>query len=136
MNGKDFADWSLETRAVHAGRVEGDRKGGNRKGGNRKGCPYIPCPFRVKPHDKMNVIGHNHEFIQRNRGKPSRQCLPDILDNTCQNWVLQNTLTPLSTQGDKIGPRRAIIVPSQSDRSAVMPGRVIARHFCLCTSVM
>ena len=44
MNGKGPADWSLETRAVHAGRVEGDRKGGD-----RKGRPYIPTVPPIHP---------------------------------------------------------------------------------------
>lgn len=44
MNGKGPADWSLETRAVHAGRVEGDRKGGD-----RNGRPYVPTVPPIHP---------------------------------------------------------------------------------------
>ena len=67
------------------------------------------------PDNKMDMIWHDHKFIQPDCWKPGWQCLPNSVDYSTDDWIVQYTFAVLRTHRDKICTRVVIIISLQSD---------------------
>jgi hypothetical protein len=88
--------------------------------GTRKGCPY-------NDENTVNMVRHNHKLVQFHCGKSiwdSMPLIPYNFTNGIQpHLVLHNfpeqTFPIMGANGYKIRPRLRIIVPLQSDGTAI-----------------
>ncbi len=105
--------------------------------GRFRTCPYRHRPIIHDPNDSVDMVRHDHKFIQPDMGQMIGQVVPCEMHHFPQfiqhhptiHHLAKQTFPVLRANGDEIRPRLCVIVPLQPDGTAVVFFRVVG-HGC------